>query len=103
SATYPIEVPVWDKMGYLENPKVEGGCLMLLRRSPKVTIWPGGMETVKCRSSVPGKGQCTNCVCITQGYGSCSELCRCKLACCEQRTTVDDVLRDCSDTEHSVD
>ncbi|CAM9835171.1 unnamed protein product, partial [Pylaiella littoralis] len=77
---------------------------MLLRRSPKVTIWPGGMETVKCRcSSVPGKGKCTNCVCITQGYGSCSELCRCKLACCEQRTTVDDVLRDCSDTEHSVD
>ncbi|CAM9908120.1 unnamed protein product [Pylaiella littoralis] len=59
SATYPIEVPVRDKMGYLENPKVERGCLML-PRSPKVTIWRGGMEMVKCRcSSVPGKGQCT--------------------------------------------
>ncbi|CAN0403847.1 unnamed protein product [Pylaiella littoralis] len=76
----------------------------MLPRPPKVTIWPGGMEMVKRRcSSVPGKGQCTIVFCITQGYGRRSELCRCKLACCEKRTTVDDVRRDCSDTEHSVD
>lgn len=81
SANYSISVPVWDGKGYLKNPEVDGGCMMLLRREPKVTIWPGGVETVKCRcSNVPGKGQCTGCVCKQKG-SVCSELCKCERAC----------------------
>ncbi|CAN0435479.1 unnamed protein product [Pylaiella littoralis] len=104
SHSYPIQVSIWDDKGYLENPEVEGGYLMLLHRSPKVTVWPGGMETIKCRcSSVPGKGQCTTCVCVTKGYGSCSELCRCRLAWCEEQITGSERHRNRSDEEDSVD
>ncbi|CAM9197207.1 unnamed protein product, partial [Pylaiella littoralis] len=68
--------------GYLKDPQVDGCCRMLLRREPKVTIWPGGVETVKCKcSDVPGRGQCTNCICRKKG-SICSELCKCKRACC---------------------
>ncbi|CAB1114204.1 unnamed protein product [Ectocarpus sp. CCAP 1310/34] len=89
SARYPIQVPKRDGMGYIENTEVEGGCMMLMRRFPKVTIWPGGFETVRCKCS-SGKrkrgGRCTSCVCITKGSGQCSELCKCKLTCREEET-----------------
>ncbi|CAM9931446.1 unnamed protein product, partial [Pylaiella littoralis] len=82
SENYPISVPGWNNKGYLKDPQVDGCCRMLLRREPKVTIWPGGVETVKCKcSDVPGRGQCTNCICRKKG-SICSELCKCKRACC---------------------
>lgn len=81
-------------MGYLRDLEVEGGCKMLLRREPKGTIWPGGVETVKCRcSSVPGRGQCGSCVC-RKNCSQCSELCRCKRACLEEGPTDGNTLHD---------
>lgn len=38
SARYPFQIPKWDGMGYIENTEVEGGCMMFMRRVPKVTI-----------------------------------------------------------------
>lgn len=81
-------------MGYLRDLEVEGDCRVLLCREPKVTIWPGGVETVKCRcSSVPGRGQCGSCVCRKNG-SQCSELCKCKRACLEEGPTDGNTLHD---------
>ncbi|CAB1096161.1 unnamed protein product [Ectocarpus sp. CCAP 1310/34] len=94
SENYPIAVPEWNNKGYLKDPEVDGCCKMLLRREPKVTIWPGGVETVKCRcSDVPGRGQCTSCVCKQKG-SICSELCKCKRACCVEETNPSAMLFD---------
>lgn len=110
SSGYPIEVPDWTNSGYLPNSSVEGGCMMLLRRVPKVTIWPGGSETMKCRcSSTAGKGQCRDCVCMVKGYKQCSELCGCKLACLNHGTDGRDMMytyegeADSSTDEEGVD
>ncbi|CAN0241742.1 unnamed protein product [Ectocarpus sp. 4 AP-2014] len=105
SAKYPIQVPKWDGMGYIANTEVEGGCMMLMRSHPKVTIWPGGFETVKCMCS-SGKrkrgGRCTTCVCAIKGSG-CSELCRCKLTCCDEDTEESEVQVDDSAEEELED